>query len=148
MKECCKSCPFYRAGCRVYQAVFKLGMYVIPWGMPQTIEGPGCIRKLPSLIRTRGFDNVLIVTDEALHTKLRLLDPFLEAMDKEKIRYTVYDKVQPNPTDVNIRDGVALFREKGCQAIVAFGGGSPMDCAKGIGACHVKNKPAENAHVR
>lgn len=143
LNESCKSCPFYRAGCRIYQAVFKLGMYVIPWGMPQTIEGPGCIRKLPDLIRSRGFDNVLIVTDEALHTKLRLLDPFLAEMNRLNLRYTVYDKVQPNPTDVNVREGVEIFRKEGCQAIVAFGGGSPMDCAKGIGACHVKNKSAE-----
>ncbi|MDO5413871.1 MAG: iron-containing alcohol dehydrogenase [Bacillota bacterium] len=112
-------------------------MYFIPWGMPETLEGPGSIRKLPAWIREKGFDNVLIVTDKGL-LGLGMLDSLFEEMDKAGVKYTVYDGVQPNPTDINVRDGLQLFRENNCQAIVAFGGGSPMDCAKGIGATAVK----------
>lgn len=44
----------YKAFCRTYQAVFKIGMYVIPWGMPITIEGPGSLKKLPEKIKSKG----------------------------------------------------------------------------------------------
>lgn len=132
-----KGFSLFRIFCRIYQAVFKIGMYVIPWGMPETLEGPGAIRKLPAWIREKGFDNVLVVTDKGL-ISLGMLDSLFEEMDKAGVKYTVYDGVQPNPTDINVGDGLQLFRENECQAIVAFGGGSPMDCAKGIGALAVK----------
>ena len=45
-----------------YQALFKIGMYIIPWGMPETLEGAGCVTKLPALIREKGFEKVLVVT--------------------------------------------------------------------------------------
>ena len=46
----------------------------------------------------------------------------------------MFDGVDPNPTDLNVEEGVRLYKDNGCEAMVAFGGGSPMDCAKGIGA--------------
>ena len=127
----------YKAFCRVYQGVFKIGMNVIPWGMPITLEGPGSLKKLPDWIRQKGFHRVLIVTDHML-SEMGMLDPLYEAMDEAGVTYTLYDGVQPNPTNINVEEGLKLFHENNCQAIVAFGGGSPMDCAKGIGAMHVK----------
>ena len=132
----------YKAFCRVYQGVFKIGMYAIPWGMPKTIEGAGSITQLPALIKEKGFSKVLVVTDSML-MKLGLLDSLFEAMAAEGVEYVVYDGVQPNPTDINVEEGVKLFKENGCQAFIAFGGGSPMDCCKGIGAVLVKKKPVD-----
>lgn len=123
--------------CRIYQAVFKIGMYLIPWGMPDTLEGAGSVKKLPDLIKEKGYNKVLVVTDKVL-MNLGLPKGMLEAMDAAGIEYVVYDGVQPNPTDRNVNEGLKLFRENGCQAMVAFGGGSPMDCCKGIGAMAVK----------
>ena len=123
--------------CRIYQAVFKIGMYLIPWSMPETLEGAGAVKKLPALIKEKGFTKVLVVTDRVL-MDLGLPKGMLEAMDSAGIEYVVYDGVQPNPTDRNVNEGLKLFRENGCQAMVAFGGGSPMDCCKGIGAMAVK----------
>lgn len=123
--------------CRIYQAVFKIGMYLIPWSMPETLEGAGAVKKLPALIKEKGFTKVLVVTDKVL-MDLGLPKGMLEAMDSAGIEYVVYDGVQPNPTDRNVNEGLKLFRENGCQAMVAFGGGSPMDCCKGIGAMAVK----------
>lgn len=127
----------YKAFCRVYQGVFKIGMYAIPWGMPKTLEGPGCITKLPDCIKGKGYSKVLVVTDHML-SEMGMLESLFEAMDKAGVQYTLYDGVQPNPTNINVEEGLKLFREHKCEAIVAFGGGSPMDCAKGIGAMHVK----------
>lgn len=123
--------------CRIYQAVFKIGMYLIPWGMPETLEGAGSVKNLPDLIKKKGYNKVLVVTDKVL-MDLGLPKGMLEAMDAAGIEYVVYDGVQPNPTDRNVNEGLKLFRENGCQAMVAFGGGSPMDCCKGIGAMAVK----------
>ena len=123
--------------CRIYQAVFKIGMYFIPWGMPETLEGAGAVKQLPRLIKEKGFNKVLVVTDKVL-MDLGLPKGMLEAMDAAGIEYVVYDGVQPNTTDRNVNEGLKLFKENGCQAMVAFGGGSPMDCCKGIGAMAVK----------
>ena len=123
--------------CRIYQAVFKIGMYLIPWGMPETLEGPGSVKKLPELIKEKGYSKMLVVTDKVL-MDLGLPKGMLEAMDEGGIEYVIYDGVQPNPTDRNVNEGLKLFKENGCQAMVAFGGGSPMDCCKGIGAMAVK----------
>ena len=123
--------------CRIYQAVFKIGMYFIPWGMPETLEGAGAVKQLPRLIKEKGFNKVLVVTDKVL-MDLGLPKGMLEAMDAAGIEYVVYDGVQPNPTDRNVNEGLKLFKENGRQAMVAFGGGSPMDCCKGIGAMAVK----------
>jgi len=132
----------YKAYCRVYQAVFKVGMYFIPWGMPKTLEGPGSVTKLPKWIKKKKINKVLVVTDGGL-MKLGLLNSMFEAMDEVGLEYVIYDGVQPNPTDLNVKAGLKLFRDNDCEAMVAFGGGSSMDCAKAIGAMHVKNKEVD-----
>ena len=52
--------------CRIYQGIMKIGMYFLPWKMPEVLEGAGCIRRLPAVIRQKGYKNVLIVTDAML----------------------------------------------------------------------------------
>lgn len=119
--------------CRIYQGVMKVGMYLLPWKIPETLEGAGVIKRLPSFIVEKGFKNVLIVTDHNL-MKLHLLDSLIEALEQVGLHYVIFDKIEPNPTDINIEEGVALYQKNHCDAMIAFGGGSPMDCAKGIGA--------------
>lgn len=121
------------AYCRAFQAVMKVGNYFMGYRMPEYIEGPGSIKKLASMIREKGCDNVLVVTDNGL-MKLGLPNSMLESMQAEGVRYTLFSDVSPNPTSDDVEAGFRLYRDNGCQAIVAFGGGSPMDCAKGIGA--------------
>ena len=120
-------------GCRIYQAAFKIANYAIPYRLPEYRDGPGSIRELPAFLREKKVDNVLIVTDRGL-MKLGLPDPMLKALDQAGIRYACYHDLGPNPTTEDVEKGFRLYRENHCQAIVAFGGGSPMDCAKGIGA--------------
>lgn len=108
-------------------------MYFLPWKMPETLEGADSIKRLPAWIKEKGFKNVLIVTDHNL-VKLHLLDSLFEKLQEEELHYVLYDGIEPNPTDVNVEEGVALYLKHHCDAMIAFGGGSPMDCAKGIGA--------------
>ncbi|MEI3267530.1 MAG: iron-containing alcohol dehydrogenase [Frisingicoccus sp.] len=119
--------------CRGFQFVMKAGMTVLPWRVPKTLKGPGAVKKLPEAIKRKKFKKVLIVTDKVL-MELHLLDGMLEAMDRQGLEYAIYDGVAPNPTDINVEEGVRIYKENKCDCMIAFGGGSPMDCAKGIGA--------------
>ena len=119
--------------CRAFQYVMKVGMYMLPWRIPKTLKGPGSVKKLPGAIKRKKFTKPLIVTDKML-MEIHLLDGMLEALTKKGLSYVIYDGVAPNPTDRNIEEGAALYKESGCDCMIAFGGGSPMDCAKGIGA--------------
>lgn len=115
--------------------------------MPETLEGAGKIKELPKFIKSKGIDKVLVVTDKVLNQDLHMLDSLYEAMKKADLKHVTFDGVKPNPTDTSIEEGLKMYKDNGCQAIIAFGGGSPMDCAKGIGARVVKkNKPVEKLH--
>lgn len=119
--------------CRVFQAVMKVGNYFMGYRMPEYIEGPGSVRRLPEFMLSKGVRNALVVTDNGL-VKLGLPNELLAEMTKAGITYTVFSDIERNPTSNDVEAGYKLYREKGCQALVAFGGGAPMDCAKAIGA--------------
>ena len=118
---------------RTYQKVFKLAMRLMDWSEPHLLEGEGAVLRLPEFIKEKGVKKVLVVTDKGL-MGLHLLDPMFEKLDAVGIDYVVFDGVQPNPTIPNIEDCKKVYEENGCEGIIAFGGGSPMDCAKAAGA--------------
>lgn len=120
---------------RTYQFVFKVVMStdLFDWSEPETLEGPGAVKRLPAFIKSKGLKNVLIVTDKGL-MGLHLLDGLFEKLDEEGVKYVVFDGVQPNPSIENIEDARQLYLDNACDGVVAFGGGSPMDCAKAAAA--------------
>lgn len=118
---------------RVYQQTFRVAMCVFDWSEPTLLEGPGAIRKLPEFIKSKGLNKVLVVTDKGL-MGIHLLDSLFEELDKAGVEYVVYDGTQPNPSIENIEDARALYVDNNCQGVIAFGGGSPMDCAKAAAA--------------
>ena len=107
--------------------------FFLPWREPKLIKGEGSFADLPKKIKEEGITKVLIVTDKGL-MKLNMLDPLFEALKSENVSFKLYDDVIPNPTTENVEDALKLYKEGECQAIIAVGGGSPMDCAKGVGA--------------
>lgn len=118
-------------------------MKVIPWPEPQLIEGENSIKKLPKYIRKKSIESVLIVTDQGI-VKAGIMENLLEQLKREAITYYVYDKTVPNPTINNIEEAVNLYHIYNCEGIIAFGGGSCIDCAKLTGARIVKpNKKVE-----
>lgn len=128
-----KNMWLYKAYCRIFQAVLKAGNYFMGYRMPDYIEGPGCIKRMPELLKNDNVNNILLVTGPNI-TKRGLNRGLMEALDEAGINYTLFNHIGANPTSDMVEEGVKLYHEKGCQAIIAFGGGSPMDCAKGIGA--------------
>ena len=122
-----------RAFCRTFQGGMKLGNYFLGYRMPEYIEGAGSIKRLPQMLREKGADHVLIVTDPNL-MKLGLPNGMLEVMKQDGFQFTLFYDIEPNPTSDNVEAGFKVYRENGCHALVAFGGGAPMDCAKAIAA--------------
>ncbi len=119
-----------KIGCRLFQLSFRSLLPILPYREPKIV--PSC-RELGQVCKAEGADAVLIVTDAGI-IKNGLVVP-LEAVLKENgVSYTIYDKTQPNPTVANVEAAVALYRENGCKALIAIGGGSAMDCAKAVGA--------------
>ena len=94
--------------------------------------GPGARKELPGVVQRLGFKKALVVTDKGL-MKFGVAKMVLDVLDEAAIPYAVYDDVKPNPTVTNVKNGVEACKQAGADFIVAIGGGSSMDTAKGIG---------------
>ena len=122
---------------RTYQKVLMFAMCFMDWKEPELLEGEGAVLRLPSFIKNKSINKVLVVTDKGL-MNLHVLDPLFEELKKAEVEYVVYDGVQPNPTIPSIEECKDVYISNNCQGIIAFGGGSPMDCAKAAAARVVK----------
>ena len=111
----------------------KIGMYCLPWRVPQLLEGPGAIRRLPQLIQKQGCHNVLISTGSYLLSH-GALDPLFQALGAEGVDYVLHAGIPANPSDEDVERGVRLYHENNCDSLLAFGGGSPMDACKAVAA--------------
>ena len=111
------------------------------FNVPATvITGAGASRELaPQLLRL-GARRVLLVTDAFMESS-GLAEVFLRAMEGAGIRVALFTGVQPDPTDANVRDGLRVYGGKQCDAIVALGGGSPIDAAKAIAVLATNSEP-------
>ena len=94
--------------------------------------GPGARKELPGVVKARGFNKALVVTDKGL-MKFGVAKMVLDVLDEASIAYEIYDEVKPNPTVTNVQQGVEACKKAGADFIIAIGGGSSMDTAKGIG---------------
>lgn len=99
--------------------------------------GPGCLEVIGKRAKILGGKKALIVTDRFINS---IADgPVKKSIDylkEEGIEAIVFDRVDPNPKDTNIYEGVNVFEKNNCDMIISIGGGSPQDCAKGIGIAH------------
>lgn len=122
-----------RIWCRCYQRVMYIAEFMLPWRVPEQISGEGSLKKLAAFAKSKGFKSGLLVTDSVLFG-LGMAQPIIDGFKAEGLKLTVFDKVVPNPTIQNIEEGLQLYKDNDCDVIIALGGGSSMDCAKGIGA--------------
>ncbi|MDZ4800816.1 MAG: iron-containing alcohol dehydrogenase [Bryobacteraceae bacterium] len=100
------------------------------------IVGAGARYQLAEELSKIGSSRVLIVTDAHLRAS-GMLDDVLSLLERSGIQAHIFANVQPDPTVQNVLDGVAALRASGADAIVAIGGGSPIDAAKIIGVASV-----------
>lgn len=94
--------------------------------------GPGARKELPGVVQRLGFKKALVVTDKGL-MKFGVAQKVLDVMDEAGIPYAIFDDVKPNPTVTNVKNGIDACKAAQADFIVAIGGGSAMDTAKGIG---------------
>lgn len=136
--------PFFKAYCRCFQKIMYVAVFCLPWKQNKgTLSGAGSIKELPQFLKDKGFKSILVVTDNFLFEK-GMANPIAENCEKLGMKSTIFHGVVPNPTIQNIEDGLVMYNENECDCIVALGGGSSMDCAKGIAArvaCPKKSVP-------
>ena len=121
------------AWCRTFQAVLKIGNYFMGYRMPHYIEGPGKIAELGKFLAEKKVNDVLVVTGSGM-VRRGQVKPMLDGFDAAGIRYTLKTYDTTDPTSDDVEAGYKVYKENGCKAIVALGGGSRIDCAKGIAA--------------
>ena len=127
--------------CRTFQAVLKLGNYFMGYRMPHYLEGPGKIAELGAFLKEKNVNDVLVVTGAGM-VRRGQVQPMLDGFEKNGIRYALKTYTTTDPTSDDVEEGYKAYKEAGCKAIVAIGGGSRIDCAKGIAAkaIHPKKK--------
>lgn len=116
--------------CRIFQIGFRAALPVLPYREPKII--PSCA-ELGTVFKKENSRSVLVVTDKGIINN-GIVVPVEEALKSNNIKYVIYDNTQPNPTVANVEEALKIYRENNCDTLIAVGGGSVMDCAKGLGA--------------
>ena len=122
--------PIKAIYCRTVQAVLRAALPVLPYREPQVFHSCG---ELSTVFQKENIRRVLIVTDAGI-VRSGIAAQLEAVLDEDDISYAVYDQTRPNPTVVNVEQALSLYRRYRCQALIAIGGGSSMDCAKAVGA--------------
>ncbi len=129
---------FKKMGCRIYQGVFRIAMPMLPYREPITLDS---VLDIKSVLKSNNINRVLLVTDKGIRD-LGLTKSLEEDLHNDEIFVSVYDGTVPNPTITCIEEAREQYIAGQCEGIIAFGGGSVMDCAKIVGARIVKpNRP-------
>lgn len=121
---------FKKLYCRVYQSVFKIAIPLLPYREPKILKSD---QDIVDVLKQNGINKVLLVTDKGIK-ELKLTNSLENLLEQNEIKVFVYDKTVANPTTQNVAEALQIYKENNCKALVAFGGGSPMDCAKAVGA--------------
>lgn len=132
---------FYTLSCRSFQAVLKIGNYFMGYRTPEVLSGAGAVRKLGAFLREKGLNDVLVVTGSGM-VRRGQVQPMLDGFAENGIRFALVTYDTSDPTSDDVERGYQIYRDKGCKTIVAFGGGSRIDCAKAIAAKAVHPKKA------
>lgn len=121
--------PIRKLYCRTFQSVLKFAIPFLPYRHPKIL---GNVKDIPEVLKKKKCQSVLIVTDKGV-VSLGLLKRLLRALKDHGISFVIYDKTVANPTTTNVYEAAALYQAKHCSAIIGFGGGSSIDCAKAVG---------------
>ncbi len=116
--------------CRCFQVGFRIALPLLPYREPELIDG---FAGVPAVLKKHDVNRVMLVTDEGVYG-LGLTQPLEKELREAGIFVSLYKDTVANPTSNNVEEGRRQYLEDKCQALIAFGGGSSMDCAKGIGA--------------
>ena len=122
---------------RVYQALCAGMLSLFPAGRQTLVQGDGCITRIPELLKTHGIKGVQVITTPGT-IRRGTVAPLLAQCEDAGIRTVLYTGVSPDPTVTEVDAAAECFFVSGCEAILAIGGGSVIDCAKVAGARTVR----------
>lgn len=122
--------PLKKVYCRTYQSVLKAALPFLPYRKPEIIHS---VQGIPQILEKKKCDHILIITDTGI-IRNGLITRLEDTLDRHFIPYVIYDGTVANPTTTNVDEALALYHEYDCNAIIGFGGGSSIDCAKAVGA--------------
>ena len=125
---------FKRLYCRAFQSAFRLAIPLLPYRQPKPLSS---MAEAAELLEREGKRHALIVTDKNLY-KIGICNSLQSALSERGIAYSVYSDTVANPTTANCEECAKLYKSDGCDCLIAVGGGSAMDCAKGAGALIIK----------
>lgn len=123
---------FRKAYCRTYQKILACASYLIPFPEPTLVEGEGAIYQVVPLLKKKEKYHPLIVTGPTI-SSLGMQKPLIESLNDEGLSFSFFDRVLPNPTFAMVEEAYKIYKDEGCDSIIALGGGSSMDAAKAIG---------------
>ena len=121
---------FRKVFCRTYQIAFHLAFPILPYREPKLYEA---IEEIKEIVGAEQLTSVLLVTDKFLYEN-GLTKKLEAALAECGVRCTVYSDTNANPTVRNVAEALRVYRANQCNGLVAFGGGSSIDCAKAVGA--------------
>ncbi len=116
--------------CRIFQGGFRLAQPFLPYREPEILKS---CEDLGSVCKKGNLTSLLIITDEGIINN-GLTEVLENTLNKHNVSYVIYSDTKPNPTVENVESGLILYNQNKCNALIAIGGGSSIDCAKAIGA--------------
>lgn len=120
---------FKKLYCRAFQTVFKIALPILPYREPKILKTNDDVL---IALKEKNINKVLLVTDQGIKN-LGLTNSLETTLAENKIEVYVFDQTVPNPTTQNVEDAYNIYKQNNCKAIIGFGGGSVMDCAKATG---------------
>lgn len=106
-------------------------MSVLKFSVPEIFFGRGSLKYSSVCAKRLGAEKIFFVTDPGLEQS-GWVDLVFEILEEKNLGWVHYSNVSSNPRDWQVQEGALLYKEEGCDVVVALGGGSPMDAAKGI----------------
>lgn len=97
-----------------------------------SLMGVGSVKEAGPQVKLLGGSKALIVTDKGL-SAMGVAEKVKGMVEEAGVEAIVFDGAEPNPTDINVHDGLKVYQDNNCDCIISLGGGSSHDCAKGVG---------------
>lgn len=122
--------PLKKAYCRIFQFAFHAALPILPYREPEIHNS---ITDIGPLLQKLNVKSVLLVTDSFLRSS-GITASLEQLVQDNHIHCAIYDKTCANPTVHNVEEALEMYKKEKCECLIAFGGGSSMDCAKAVGA--------------
>ena len=119
-----------RLYCRIFQFCFKIAIPILPYYNPKILDK---VEDISQVLKEKNINKVMLVTDKSIK-KLGITNNLEKNLKENNIELTIFDEVVQNPTVENVEKARLIYLENDCNALIGFGGGSAIDCAKAIGA--------------